>query len=461
MRILIWATLLVVGACGKKQDQQAPPAAKGSAHPAGAPLVAGPVPVSLPPLEPAQRRTLTSASNGFLTIDAQGVVRWGLEPKAGYAGEVLQRDDSPFAQLFPYPDDRGHEHHAFRSDGTVEAEVDVVGELTDDASTEVIVVADAAAPARITLRRALAGLQKHAVTLAGGAANTAVKYRFGVKPTQGETSDIVVHVGHLEPMPAQRPAHALLEIGDDTTTGDLVKALGVVGAAGVPEVRIHRVMGWGGVGPGSGEEVGPMSSDDVVHAEGFADTTHLDDATVNGGLSAAGVSSSLRAWRPRFKYCYEARGMAKLHGTVKLAFDVGADGAISNAKATGLDAKVDSCVAQSVLDLDITPTAISSAGHVAVEIEYTPVGGVDPDPDEKARARKDGYWCYVDNEVSGCERNEELCNEVRDVYTKLMTQRGMPAKPTDCKRQKTAWTSDGNSFNPTRDLCGKSCREVH
>src|SRR5262249_37841711 len=149
----------------------------------------------------AQRRSLSHA-DGYLTLDAHGVVRWGLDMTGAkpFDGTVLERDDSAFGQLFPFPEDRGHEHHSFRNDSVVEPDADVFAELTHDATTEVVILADTAVPARITLRRALTAFGRHASTLATSAANTAVLYRFGATPWTSPDTDphVVLHVDKLD-----------------------------------------------------------------------------------------------------------------------------------------------------------------------------------------------------------------------------------------------------------------------
>jgi hypothetical protein len=424
-------------------------------------LPGGPVPVALPALDAAQRRTLSHAG-GYLTIDAHGVVRWGLDMTGAkpFVGQVLERDDSAFGQLFPYPDERGHEHHAFRSDYVVEPDADVFVELTHDAATEVLILADAEAPARITMRRALAAFGRHASTLATGAANTAVLYRSGAEPWTSPDTDphLVLHVDKLGALAEQHPERVVLELDDDTTTGALVTALGVLGAAGVERVRLHRMMGWGGVPPSEVVQLGDAPADDDWFSSDGPDIS-VSSATVEGGLEAAGVDSALRAWNARFRYCIETRRRPTLHGDIKISFDVAADGTISHVKATGLDPKIDSCIAGALFDLDITPLSIHGAGHATAAIAATPHDVPTPQG-ELPKPTPSGYWCWTDGDVGLCAHLQEECEVALDAYSRTGASLGEPVHATPCKAQRTAWTSDGEHWQPTKKLCGRGCKQA-
>jgi len=155
------------------------------------------------------------------------------------------------------------------------------------------------------------------------------------------------------------------------------------------------------------------------------------------------------------------RDKPRLHGTIKLAFDVGADGAITGIKATGLDPKIAGCVAGAVFDLDITPPSVHGAGHATTQITFTPEIVATTDPTQSSPPPPpSGFWCWSDTDVGLCARFEEQCQAALDGYTRTGAAIGEGTKATPCTAQRTAWTN-GEYFKPTKKLCGRGCKQVH
>jgi hypothetical protein len=251
-----------------------------------------------------------------------------------------------------------------RTEDFIESDRDAFGALSRDTKTDVLILADAAAPARVTLRDGIEAYGWRKIALAANAANTAALYRFGEAPWT-DYAELALRIDHIDELAGQHPHSVLLDVPDDAKTAHLIAALGALSQAGVERVQLHRMMGWGALGPSKKVHVA-----DPADLIGDSRALEIGDPRVDGGLSARGVSSALQGYERRFGYCFEARDRPQLHGSVQLAFDVTAGGDIRHTRATGLDAKIASCVAGAVFDLDIAPAAVQGGGHARVSIAF-------------------------------------------------------------------------------------------
>ncbi len=77
---------------------------------------------------------------------------------------------------------------------------------------------------------------------------------------------------------------------------------------------------------------------------------HVALATVGDGLDAKVVSRLIERSSSRITYCYEKErlGRPALAGRLDVQFEIGADGRVTSATATGFDERVGTCVADAV-----------------------------------------------------------------------------------------------------------------
>jgi hypothetical protein len=464
MTVIRWAVAMVALAaagCSKKASE-APATAEKTAQstvaktdePTLGQLPAGPVPVALPKVAAAEVRAIKT-TDAFLVIAADGSRHYGRAAvgDAPYAGMPLVRGDSAFGHLFM----DGSSEHWYAAEGEVNQDLDAYAELSTAAKTNVIILADAATPARVTIGRwGIENFGYRAIALAANAANTAVPYDFGGEPWS-EPAELMYRVAEIADLGKAQPASVLLQITDADTTAALVGALAVLGRAGVKRVRVHRMMGWGQIPVENIVSVrGPTADDDEI-TDGDAATVAVAEPVVRGGLSAYGTGAALSAMQPRFRYCFEKRRAPKLRGKIQLELDVAADGTISHVKASGLDAKIASCVAGAVFDLDITPAAIEAAGHVSVAVSFNVAApAATADPEEKVS----GWWCLSIEGAGVCARYEAQCDAARSGALQVAGAMKGEMSVTECTQQATAWTANNKDYFPTQKECGRKCRAV-
>jgi hypothetical protein len=393
------AILVLLAACGSKPTP----------HDAG-PIVA-PSPVALAQVDAAALRPIVG--DAYVVIDASGTARAGQLTAANptYGGDLVRR---------------GPENSY-----TANYDADAFGTLTRHGEANVLVLADATAPARIALWFIARHLQPD-TALAANDSSHALSYRFGANPAKDAK---------------------VVEITDTSTTGELLAALGKLAAAGVTSVRVHRMMGWAGVPASEVVDLAGPTADDDVFGPGPPAKIEVSIPEVDGDLRSPGVQTALYADTPRFRYCFEKSGTTLAGGVLELSFDVTDGGAIANAAATGLTPEIQSCVAGAIFDLVIDPDAARGAGHVNVQLAINVTQVDDAAPMAKARA----YWCWQADEVGLCAPTEETCDASRDGYENTGLNPDAHASP--CKRQKSAWRNDSAVF-PTKKLCGTGCKEI-
>jgi hypothetical protein len=322
------------------------------------------------------------------------------------------------------------------------------------------------APSRIAIRDAINHFGYRRVALAAGAANTAVLYQFGGEPWQppDDTPDLTLHTDQLDKLVGQHPHRVMLELTDTTTIGELVAALAAVAATGAEKLRVHRMMGWGAIGPS--EIISPRGStaeDDEI-SDGEPSVVTVGDPLANGQPTAQGIKTSLMSWSPRFRYCFEKRGPAAKPGKLELAFDVGADGTISNATAKGFDAAIESCVTGAIFDLEILPRDLTGPMHVIAPITFARGEDAAAAPDPKPVT---GFFCWTheDGKSGACAREQEQCEAIVAGFNAAAAQLGDRPSAKHCVAQRTAWApAAGGNFVPTKALCmdglakGESCK---
>jgi len=414
-----------------------------------APLPAGPAPVTLPALDPTQRRTIAKPK-GYLIIDAEGGLQWGhLGKDAPFQRHPMKRGERAFAHVIE------GELAASFPDGTFyDMGYDSFGKLARDGSVEALVLADAATPARVAMVKGLQAFGIHPVTLAAGDANTTVAYAFATWDDMDPVSDLTLHVDDMAPLAGEHPKRVLLEITDATTTAQLVTALGALSAAGVAQVRIHRLMGWGAIPVSEIIDVKGVSDEDDVITKGERATVEIGEPALDDHVDKKGIASALQGYATRFRYCYEKRGQPKLHGSIEVTFDIAENGDLSNKHAKGLDPKIASCVEGALFDLEIAPGAIHAAGHAKAAIAFN----VRPPPE--APEPTDGFWCVAIPAFPTCGRSQDQCELGRTFYVDQMKSHGEVVNVPPCTHQATAWTSDGQELKPTRAQCEGKCRQV-
>lgn len=431
---------LAVLACN--DSKPAPPAATPEALPAG------PVPVALPKIDAKRLRVLTSVKE-FVVLDSGGSIRWG-KPASGptpWTGEPVERS---------------------RNIGdAIHYDLDSYGKLSRDASATAVILADSATPARITLVDGIQAYPYKPVALAASAANLAVPYQFGDDPWSNweQHADLIVRVDRLE-LGAQKPRTVLLQFTDATTTGELLTALAAIAETGAERVRLHRMMGWGEIGPSDIVWVhGPESDDDEI-TPGPPAKVAIAQVRVDDTLTASSVETALTSATPRFRYCYE-KGPGRRPGSLELSFDVSADGTITNATAKGFNRALDSCVAGALFDARVPTGGVKAAGHATASVTFDQVAG-------NASAAKEskpitGFWCWThQNGKRGmCARDNEECEASSRSFNQLAPATRETPNTNACKAQKSAWeASSPNTLTyPTKALCKAlemtdTCRNV-
>ncbi len=454
--------LVVVGCSGKASEPAPAPKHVGSddvrpSEPTLGELPAGPVPVKLTEVAPGLLRTIHSIE-GFVVIEPAGAIRYGRATVGAtpFVGFALDRSDSAFAHLFM---DDGSDH-AYRPPGEVVQDLDAYGTLSRASKTDVLLLADASAPARLTLRYGIEAFGYRSIALAATAANLAAPYQFGGEPWTPweQRADVTMRVDRIQSLGTAHPRSVLLQFTDASTTAELIVALAALGAAGVERVRVHRMMGWGPIPPEDIVWVRGATADDDQITDGDPATVDSTEPKVSGGVDAYGTRAALTGVRPRFRYCFEKRGLPKLRGKVQLDFDVAADGAISGAKAKGLDAKIAACVAGAVFDLDITSLSVHGPGHASTTVSFN-IPEAPPVAAEPA-APPSGWWCWSADDIGICARYEEQCNASRYGAKQVADAMKDSMRVSDCAEQPTAWTSNNKIYHPSKATCGAKCRSV-
>lgn len=458
MRRVIWvAAAVAVWGCSESK-----PAKKKPEKPSDVVLGAGPVPVKLAKLDAKRLRTITSTKE-FVVIDATGALQVG-QPKTGAT---------------PWAGEQAEPWH--NRTGEISYDLDAFGMLSHDSSTTALILADAATPARLTLTSGIRPYGYKPVALAAGAANTAVPYQFGGDPWEDwdKHADLTLRTDQLDRLANQKPHTVMLQFTDATTTGELLDAITAVAETGAEQLRLHRMMGWGAIGPSDIVWVRSATADDDIITEGEPAKVTIGDPVVDKNVSAESIGTAMSCASPRFRYCYEKSGVTK-PGRLELSFDVAQDGAIANAVAKGINAAIESCVAGAVFDVYVPTDGIKSPGHATVPIAFghgeaeaaQAKAALDGGEQEAAKRKKksSGWWCVIDHDgdVGLCGRDEEECDELRAAFKQVSASMGKSSEfeLRDCQAQKTVWQHEHGQPKPTKAMCeadrieGETCRQL-
>jgi hypothetical protein len=410
------------------------------------------VSVTLTKIDAKRLRPITSIKE-FVIIDPKGALSVGT-PKTGAPPWVGE------------PAERWHDRT-----GWIQHDLDSYGTLSRESTATALILADATTPARLTLTSGIQAYGYKPVALAAGAANTAVLYEFGGEPWKDwdKRADLTLRTDQLDRLAGQKPHTVLLQFTDATPTSELLTALTAVAETGAEQVRLHRMMGWGQIGPSDIVWVrDPVAEDDII-TEGEPAKVTITEARVEGKVKADAIGTAMENASPRFRYCYEKSSVTK-PGKLELSFDVAQDGSIANAAAKGINAAIESCVAGAVFDSHVPTDGIEGPGHATVPIAFGHGEEEAADAAAAAAAKKkvSGFWCWVhqDGSVGMCGREQDECEALQSAFNQTSSALGEAAANTDCKPQRTAWETDGSRPLPTKAMCKKlatpseTCRQI-
>lgn len=448
---VVWVAAVVagVGCSGKKPEKKKPP------KPTEISLTAGPVPVSLTKIDAKRLRPITSIKE-FVMIDPAGALTVG-QPKEGPALWTGEHADVWYSRT-----------------GELDYDYDAFATLSHDSSATALILADEKTPARLVLTSGLHAYGYKPIALAAGAANTAVPYQFGGDPWPDvdKRADLTLRTDQLDRLANQKPHTVLLQFTDATTTGELLTAITAVAETGAEQLRLHRMMGWGLIGPSDIVWVRDPIADDDIITEGERATVTIGDAHVDGNVKPESVGTAMSSASPRFRYCYEKSGVTK-PGKLELSFDIAQNGSVANAGAKGINAAIESCVAGAIFDSHVPTDGIEGPGHATVPIGFghgEAVASAEKETEKPRKKPTSGWWCCVDQDgdVGLCGRDEEECDELRAAFKQVSATMGQSSEfeLRDCKSQKTAWQHEHGEVKPSKAMCeadrieGETCRQL-
>ncbi|MEO6773174.1 MAG: AgmX/PglI C-terminal domain-containing protein [Kofleriaceae bacterium] len=162
---------------------------------------------------------------------------------------------------------------------------------------------------------------------------------------------------------------------------ELARSAGMMGTMGTSGTGMG-----GGIGYGAGIAVGGASTivhGDVMRAHVTSSVPMIRlaaPAIAEGSLDRSSIRRYIHRNLEKFTYCYERRllGHPRLHGTVEASFTIQPDGHVGEARATGVDDEVASCVADVIRKLEFPATH----GSGIVRVNYPFVFRTSETPDE-------------------------------------------------------------------------------
>jgi hypothetical protein len=115
---------------------------------------------------------------------------------------------------------------------------------------------------------------------------------------------------------------------------------------------------------GGGDGIGFMQGSRRVPN---AASVRTGQPTVEGALDKETIRRYLRRNFPALRTCYEQRlaARAELNGTLTASFVIQPDGTVRDAKASGLDAEVESCFAKVIATIQFPPPKAREDVHVS------------------------------------------------------------------------------------------------
>jgi hypothetical protein len=152
--------------------------------------------------------------------------------------------------------------------------------------------------------------------------------------------------------------------GDPQDGGEIAKAGGGSGTTTLAMRDRSPATGGEGAGGGAGAIGGGKP--------GPRPTVSIGKLSIFGSLDATAATATVRKFRGRFLYCYETALLKapKLEGTVTLELAVEADGKVSSATASGVDAGVDECLRHGALTIAFPPG--KKTAKVSVPLAFQP-----------------------------------------------------------------------------------------
>lgn len=412
-------------------------------------LAAGPVPVNLVIVDTKSLNTLATAKD-FVVVDVRGILRFGhvVDSPTPFAGDLVERKRNTAGNIF------------------VGGDGDTFAVLARDTSAFAIVLADGGAPASATVRD---GIDVHGTRpsfLAANAGNTVVPYRFGAEPWEDDDATRV-NPNRLDELPATLTDGVIVEFESSTITASLVTALVALADRGVKRVRLHRMMGWGGIPRRSVKLKGAAADDDVFSDD--RSTVTNGEPRIEGTTTTHAILTFVNSVNTRFRYCFEMKEPPANAGTIELAFDVDTSGVATNVSAKGIDDAIASCIAGSIDrgDVLVPRDDVKTSGHVVVPLVFTREST--PKPVEPSKEGT-GWWCWSGRDSIGpigtCTRDEIECVADIDHYNEMMQKLENPEMNAICKQQKIAYEHSQTKPLPTQALCkatppkGEKCRAI-
>ncbi len=160
--------------------------------------------------------------------------------------------------------------------------------------------------------------------------------------------------------------------------------------ANASRVACGRGSGWGSIGTGTYQEIGHDSGTPVGHSSGGGSgvpprgapvpNVSLGQPTLTPGggvIDNEHVRRYIKRNLLKFQSCYEQVRVDKptLAGTVTAKFTIEINGSVSSSSASGIDAKLESCVAQTIQAIEFPKqTDTSTTVDVVYPVMFRPTG---------------------------------------------------------------------------------------
>ena len=106
-------------------------------------------------------------------------------------------------------------------------------------------------------------------------------------------------------------------------------------------------------------------------------SVQLGAVATPGALDREAIRGGIKAHIGKIKYCYEKELLAdpSLQGTVQATFTIGATGRVVSSTATGINARLATCIADAVAAIEFPPPAGGGNVNVTYPFVFRPEGG--------------------------------------------------------------------------------------
>jgi outer membrane biosynthesis protein TonB len=216
------------------------------------------------------------------------------------------------------------------------------------------------------------------VAACGGSAATPAQAPAPAAPVASTTAPTSLPAGRPQEATPAEPddpddtdLHAALVVDDGTSAGS--------GSGSGPGSSSGTGTGWGTIGTGKYGTVAHGSATGNGYGVGGgrgrepAKPTIRKGQTTGGDLDKAIIRRYIKRNVQKIQFCYEKMLVDNpgLAGTVTTTFKIGADGKVTDSKATGL-AKVDDCVAKVIASIEFPKPKDQKAIVVTYPFEFRP-----------------------------------------------------------------------------------------